>query len=182
MKVLTVTCSEPEGEVVHEVWPFTFTREHTKKLYEKASQFPVLFGRPLKSSEDFLSYFITQNLSGDAEPMGLLWIIDDFRGMFYMNEISDTEATVHYSFFDRRHKGREVLVREMLKYVFSRYGFVRLNVLVPAYAGIRVRIFVEKCGFRIEGKKRRASWWKDQWFDTYMYGVLPEDLENGSAN
>lgn len=182
MKVLEVVCTEPEGEVTHTVWPFTFTKENTKRLYEAAAQFPVLFGKPLTSSEDFLSYFITQNLSDDAEPMGLLWIIDDFRGMFYMNDISEIEATVHYSFFDRRHKGRETLVKAMLQYVFEKYGFIRLNAFVPAYAGLRVRIFAEKCGFRIEGKKRRASWWKGQWFDTYMYGALPEDLKNGSTD
>jgi len=173
--ILSVVCTEPEGEVTHEVWPFSFTREQTQKLYEKASQFPVLFGKPLGSSEEFLSYFITQNLSGDAEPMGLLWVIGDFRGMFYMNNITDTEADVHYSFFDRRHKGREELVKQMVLYVFRKYGFVRLNVLVPAYAGLRVRIFVEKCGFRIEGKKRSAAWWRGQWFDTYMYGILNEE-------
>jgi len=182
MKVLSAVCPEPEGDVEREVWPFSFTREHTQKLYQKASAFPVLFGRPLKSSEDFLSYFITQNLSGDAEPMGLIWIIDDFVGMFYMNNISDIEADVHYSFFDRRHKGREPLVKAMIQHVFKKYDFVRLNVSVPAHAGIRVRIFVEKCGFRIEGKKRNASWWKGQWFDTYMYGILREEVDNGSAD
>ena len=182
MKVVTVTCNEPEGEIVHEVWPFTFTKEHTKRLFEEASKFPVLFGRPLTSTEDFLSYFITQNLSGDAEPMGLLWVIDDFRGMFYMNDITDTEATVHYSFFDRRHKGREPLVREMVRHVFNKYGFVRLNAYVPAYAGMKVRMFVERCGFRIEGRKRNAAWWKDKWFDVYLCGILPEDLDNGSTN
>ena len=177
MSTITIKCSEPEGEVEHTVWPFTFTREQTKRLYEEASKFPVLFSRKLDSSEDFLAYFISQNLSGDPEPQGLLWIIDDFRGMFYMNDISDTEATVHYSFFDRRHKGREALVNGMLQHVFQKYGFLRLNAHVPAYAGIRVRIFAEKCGFRIEGKKRKAAWWKNQWFDTYMYGILSEELE-----
>jgi RimJ/RimL family protein N-acetyltransferase len=180
--MLTVKCVEPEGEVEHEVWPFTFTRENTQKLYEKASKFPVLFNRPLTSTEDFLSYFITQNLSGDPEPLGLLWVIGDFRGMFYMNDIGDTEATVHYSFFDRRHKGREPLVREMLKIIFNHYGFVRLNAFVPAYAGIRVRIFAENCGFKMEGRKRKAAWWKGHWFDTYMYGILSEDVIDGSTN
>lgn len=181
-EILSVKCIEPEGEVEHKVYPFVFTRESTKRLYEQASKFPVLFGRPLTSSEDFLSYFITQNLSGDAEPMGLLWIIDDYRGMFYMNDITDTEATAHYSFFDRRHKGREPLVRAMVKHLFDKYNFVRLNVNVPAYAGARVRIFVESCGFSREGRKRKSSWWKDGWFDTYMYGILQEEMTDGSTD
>jgi RimJ/RimL family protein N-acetyltransferase len=176
---MQVLCSEPEGEILRNVWKFSFTKEHTLRLYEAASKFPVLFGRPLESLEDFTKFFIVQNLSGDAEPQGLIWVIDDFVGMFYLNEISDIEATVHYSFFDRRHKGRAPLVRAMLQKVFEDYGFVRLNVYIPAQAGMGPRKFVEQCGFRIEGRKRRASWWKDRWFDVHLYGILPEDLKNG---
>lgn len=177
---MKVICKEPEGEFERTVWQFKFTREHTLKLYEKAKQFPVLFGRPLTSLEDFTSFFITQNLSGDAEPTGLIWIIDDFVGMFYVNDITNTEANVHYSFFDRRHKGREGLVKAMATKLFEDYRFVRLNAYIPTYTGIRVRLFIEKCGFKMEGRKRKSAWWKDRWFDTYLYGLLPEDLKNGS--
>lgn len=174
---MKVICREPEGEVTRHVWPFAFTKENTLKLYEQASKFPVLFGRKLDGLEDMLKFFITQNLSGDAEPQGLLWVVDDFKGMFYMNDITDIDANVHYSFFDRRHKGREPLVRAMLRQLFDEYKFVRLNAYVPAQAGIGVRLFVERCGFKMEGRRRKASWWKDRWFDVYMYGILPEDLD-----
>ena len=174
---MKVICKEPEGEVERTIWPFTFTRENTLKLYENASKFPVLFGRPLEGLEDFTKFFITQNLSGDAEPQGLIWIVDDFKGMFYLNSMTDIEADVHYSFFDRRHKGREPLVRAMLHKVFEEFKFVRLNAYGPAQAGMGVRLFVERCGFRIEGRKRQASWWKSRWFDVYLYGILREELE-----
>lgn len=179
MKIL---CKEPEGEITHEIWPFSFSKENTVKLYEASAKFPVLFGRELNDIIDFTNFFLFQNLSDDVEPQGLLWVMDDFRGMFYLNEITDIEASVHYSFFDRRHKGREAIVRMMLLYVFKKYGFVRLNAYVPAYAGSGVRAFIERCGFKREGRKRNSSWWKGKWFDTYLYGILPEDLVNGSAN
>jgi len=176
---MQVLCNEPEGPILRKVWKFSFMKENTLRLYEQASKFPVLFGRPLESLEDFTKFFISQNLSGDAEPQGLIWIIDDFVGMFYLNEISDIEATVHYSFFDRRHKGREPLVKAMLKNVFEEYPFVRLNAYIPAQAGMVPRLFVERCGFKIEGRKRQASWWKNRWFDVNLYGILREDFENG---
>jgi RimJ/RimL family protein N-acetyltransferase len=176
-----IKCIEPEGEVQHSVWPFKFTKKDTLRLYEEASKFPVLFGRPLKNLEDFTSFFLCQNLSDDVEPQGLIWIVDEFRGMFYLNNIRDIEADVHYSFFDRRHKGRAPLVRKMLTEVFDKYGFVRLNAYIPAYAGMGVRKFVESCGFRLEGRKRKNSWWKGEWFDTYLYGILREDLKDGST-
>jgi hypothetical protein len=174
---MQVICNEPEGEVTRTVWPFSFTKENILKLYEAASKFPVLFGRPLDSLEDFVRFFTMENLSGDPEPQGLIWIVDDFTGMFYLNEISDIEATVHYSFFDRRHKGREPLVRAMLQNVFEQYKFVRLNAYIPAQVGMGPRLFVERCGFKIEGRKRKASWWKGIWFDVHLYGILPEDLD-----
>lgn len=179
---MQVICHEPEGEITRNIWQFSFTKENTLRLYEKASAFPVLFGRPLTDITDMVNFFVTRNMSDDLEPQGLIWIVDDFVGMFYLNNISDIEADVHYSFFDRRHKGRVPLVREMLKIVFNTYGFERLNAYVPAQAGAGVRLFVETCGFQREGRKRRASWWKGKWFDVYLYGILPEDLRDGSEN
>lgn len=177
---MQVLCHEPEGDVLRHVWPFRFTKENIFKLYEQASKFPVLFGRPLTNVVDMVNYFTIHNMSEDLEPQGLIWIVDDYKGMFYLNNISDIEADVHYSFFDRRHKGREPLVRAMVQHVFEKYEFVRLNAYIPAQAGAGVRMFVERCGFKREGRKRRASWWKDCWFDVYLYGILPEDLKDGS--
>lgn len=174
---MNVLCHEPGGDVERHVWPFTFTPEATQALYAAASQYPILFGKKLDGIDTFLSYFITQNLSGDAEPTGLMWIVGDFLGMFYLQDITLDEATVHYSFFDRRHKGREPLVKEMVKMVFQKYGFKRLNAYVPAYAGMVPRLFVERCGFKIEGTKRKAAWWQGRDFNVYMYGILPEDLD-----
>jgi RimJ/RimL family protein N-acetyltransferase len=56
---------------------------------------------------------------------------------------------------------------------------VRLNAYIPAQAGMGPRLFVERCGFKIEGRKRQASWWKDRWFDVHLYGILKEGFENG---
>lgn len=174
--ILSVVCHEPEGAVERFVHPFVFTPDGLKSLYEKASAYPVLFGRKLDDMKDFLRFMLLENLSGDPEPAGLFWILDDYVGMFFMDRITTEEADVHYSFFDRRHKGREVLVREMIRYVFHHYDFVRLNVQIPAYAGMGPRKFIERCGFKIEGRKRDACFWRGQRFDVYCYGILREDL------
>jgi hypothetical protein len=175
---MRVVCNEPQGVIEHDVWPFAFTKVGLNRLYDKCKAFPVLFGRPLRDMGDFLDHLLTQNLSGDPQPSGLYWIVDDYVGMFYMNNISQEEADVHYTFFDRRHKGREVLVRAMLKMVFAEFPqFNRLNVYVPAYAGMGPRMFVERCGFKLEGCKRRAAHWKGTRFNTYCYGILREEVE-----
>jgi hypothetical protein len=68
----------------------------------------------------------------------------------------------------------------MVKHLFDAYGFVRVNAYIPAQAGMGTRLFIERCGFKMEGRKRRASWWKGKWFDVYLYGILPEDVNDGS--
>lgn len=178
---MDVLCKEPEGPVTRHVWPFTFTPDATRELWNRASKYPILFGKKLSSIEEFLDVFITQNQSGAAEANGLLWIVDDFVGMFYLENITLTEATVHYAFFDGRHRGREELVKEMCKMVFEKYKFNRLNAFIPAYVGMIPRNFIDRCGFKIEGRKRNASWWKGKLFHSYCYGILPEDLD-GSTN
>jgi len=179
---MDVICHEPEGDVTRHVWPFTFTVDATRELWLRASEYPILFGKRLSSPEEFLSFFIGKNLSGDAEANGLLWIVDDFLGMFYLENISGQEATVHYAFFDRRHRGREQLVREMCKMVFDKYKFTRLNAFIPAYVGMIPRKFIERCGFQIEGVKKDASWWRGKLFNSYSYGMLPRYLEEKKEN
>lgn len=176
MSYLRVLCEEPEGSVIRVVREMPFTRDNMKKLWEASSQFPVLFGRPLTSLEDLISFLLIQNLSGDPEPTGLWWVVDDFVGTFFMDDITPNEATVHYSFFDKRHKGREILVREMMKKVFDEFGFNRLNASVPAYVGQGPRLFIEKCGFKIEGVKRKAVHWRGDLFNVYNYGILRGEL------
>lgn len=172
---ITANCIEPEGSIIREVWPFAFTRIGLQKLYEQCQKFPVLTGKPLTNLKDFLDILIGENLSGDPEPLALYWIVDNYVGMFCMDNIRLEEADVHYSFFDRRHKGRESLVRAMLQMVFDQYPLTRLNVYIPAYVGMGPRLFIERCGFKMEGCKRAASWWKGKKFNVYCYGILKEE-------
>ena len=94
--------------------------------------------------------------------------------------IPAVDASVHYSFFDGRHKGRAELVKEMLRFGFEKFQFQRMTVQVPLYANQYTRIFIESLGFKKEGRKRRAARFKGDWFDVNFYGILPEELSDGS--
>ncbi len=181
-QIFEITLDEPEGTITRRVFPLVLTPQNLQTFWDKARHYPIIYGRQvIENVDDFLKIFLVDK-GTEYELNGMLWVVDNFVGMFYLSDITSTEAYVHYTFFDRRHKGRIPLVREMMKYVFNRYGFQRLNVEIPLYSGEGVRHFIIDCGFIYEGKKRACMPYKGKWFDANLYGILRgEVLKNGSA-
>lgn len=177
--VLSIECNEPEGKVTRNIRRLIFTPENLQRFWDEAKQFPTIYGREIKSVADFYEMFISQN-GEELTANGLFWVIDDFVGVFYMTEITTTEANVHYSFFDKRHRGRENLTRQMVKFIFEKYKFNRVNVEIPLYSSKYTRFFVNNIGFKLEGRKRKAAYYKGEWYDTMLYGMLnSEAFDNG---
>ena len=184
--LLSAVCQEPEGEVERKVWLFKFTPDNIEKLWAKCSKFPVIFGNIVSDKATFLEYFL--GLEGERlMPKGIFFVLDDFVGVYYMTHIiPGIDAEVHYSFFDRRHHGRLDITKLMLKYVFENYGFERLSVEIPMYTAahngkkdnkyINAFQFVERLGFKYEGRKRKAIKYKDEWFDVKLFGLLKTEI------
>lgn len=175
LPIFTAICNEPEGTVERGVYPLIFTPENLQKFWDKAKQFPTIYGMEIKDVSDFYNLFVNQS-DGNLSLNGLFWVIDDFVGVFYLTDITGTEASVHYSFFDRRHKGRVPLVKKMLKFVFEKYKFRRINASIPLYTRPFTRHFASNIGFTLEGKKRKASFFKGDWYDVLQYGMLMEEV------
>ena len=150
--------------------------ERMKYLWEKLSGFDVLFNDFVRGDyKAFVNHFIVQ-IDGQPTPAGLFWDVDDV-GIILINDIVPFQSAIaHFVFWDRRFRGRENLCREMLKYGFKTYKFRRIRVEVPLYAKHTMEA-VERIGFVREGRMRKAVLWKKEWFDVYMYSILPEDLE-----
>ncbi len=179
--ILRAVCQEPEGNIERAVRFMPLSIGNLRTLWERARQFDTLFGNEINNDfAKFIDVVMRQGPDG-IEPTGLFWIVDDFVGMFYLTHIiPEEQADVHYSFFDRRHRGRLHLVKEMLKYGFKRYGFVRLNVWIPVYATKQAFEFVSQLGFKDEGKKRKGAYYKGKWFDVVLFGLLREEVLNES--
>lgn len=192
--MITVDCKEKGKIVSHSVELLSMTIDNLKLFWERSKVYPTLFG--IKATQDFgefCSIFLHYDSSGKCEGNGLVWVVDDFKGVFYMTDICVPEdATVHFSFFDGRINGRVPLVKEMLKHVFDKYDFRRLSAIVPMYAVIKgyenstknplecgIFKFVQDCGFKIEGRKRKCALYKDDYFDAILFGILREEVLNG---
>jgi RimJ/RimL family protein N-acetyltransferase len=175
--VLSVVCDEPEGKVTRHVYPLMFTPENLVRFYEAASQFPVLFGKPIASIEEFLSYVLTFDKDGIPSLNGAFWVVDDFVGVLYLTNISERDADAHFAFFDKRFRGRHNLIKGMLRHVFQNYGFRRLSAQLPEYIGKPSLKFVSGLGFSLEGKKRDAARYHDKDFGLLLYGILASEVD-----
>jgi RimJ/RimL family protein N-acetyltransferase len=161
---------------------FEFSPENISKLWEAASKFPILFGKELTSPQDFIDQFIKYDKAGNPDSTGLVFIVDDFVGAFYLTDIYDDQVEAHYSYFDRRFRGRVELGKMMLKWVFTTFGFARINAKIPVHVGTAPFEYARKLGFVPEGRLREAASWKGERFDVVPLGILRHEVMNGNEN
>lgn len=181
--ILEVECDEPEGKIVRQVRPLRFTKENLYTLFLKFSQFKTIIGKEFRGDfKQFCTLFLTQQRDGTVDSNGIFWVVDDFVGIFYITEIQPgVDCTVHYSFFDKRHKGRIELIKGMMRYVFEALKFQRMTARIPLYAKPSVLYFTEQhLGFTKEGRMRKAELFDGKWFDVNIYGLLREEALNGT--
>lgn len=177
--VISCDCHEPEQVVTRHIYPMPLTAENLQRFWELSRKFRTLFGHEIKA-DDFKSFcemFIGMDGDDRVSAHGLFWRMDDFVGVYYMTHIQENDAQIHYSFFDRRHHGRQAITRKMIQYVFNRYGFRRLSAEIP-YIAKGAFQFVHELGMKTEGRKRKAVFIDGEWFDTRCFGVLREEAES----
>lgn len=182
MNIEPVVTVEP-----YKVYPLILTPENLNKFWLKAKEFPTVYGHEIENIDNFIDLFFPQNPDGTLASSGLFWVVDDFLGVFYLTEITEdggelVDANAHYTFFDRKHKGRIPLVKEMLKFWFSKYGFNRLSAVIPNYTTPQARHFAMECGMSYEGKKRKSAKYKGEYFDVNLYGILKSEVLNGKGS
>ena len=178
--ILTAICREPEGDILRGITPMKLTPQNLKIFWEKSKQFRTLFTDEINGDfKKFCELFISMDADG-LRAHGLFWVVDDFVGVFYITHITELDAQCHFTFFDRRLKGREELTRAFIRWGFQHYGFRRINVEIPKYASSHTFGFVRAIGFTKEGEKRKAAKYKDDWFDVVCFGLLREEALNVS--
>lgn len=176
--IVSAICDELKGPVSRYVYPLRLSRENIQRFWYQASKFPTVFTDEIKGDfQKFCELFLSSDEeTGKIVSHGLFWVVDDFVGIYNLTHITEFDAVAHYTFFDRRQTGRQELTREMLRYVFKRFGFRRLSTEVPKYVNKHTVGFVEEVGFKYEGCKRKAAHYKGDWFDVRQFGILREEI------
>lgn len=178
--IVTVRCNEPEGTFDRTVTPVALSWEKLRSYYERLKEYDVVFNDHVPNTPGgFASIFVDIGEDLTVSANGLLWEVDDV-GILYLTHITPgISALAHFSFWDRRIRGREKLVREMVKHCFKRYGFQRIEVRVALYA-TPVLAAVERIGFVKEGRARKAVRRNGEWYDVNLYSMLREEALNGA--
>lgn len=176
--ILIIECDEPEGLIKRNVYHAEITLDFLHTFWTKAKKFPTLFAQTVNDDfGQFCEIFLRKDAKGEYVAKGLIYVIDDFVGVFYMTDMYwPDDATVHYTFFDRRQKGRVPLVKAMLRHVFEIYKFNRLSASLPMYVNKYAFAFVNMCGFKEEGRKRECRKYQGEYFDETLYGILSSEV------
>lgn len=168
---LTVECKEPEGTFQREVKLCQLSKAKLRYLYDKLKQFDVLFDKGIVDSDSFIQSFVVINNDGTIEPVGIIVEVDDV-GIIRFTEIEpNVSANIHVTFWDRRFRGREELVRQVLAYAMEIFNLHRISAQVPLYANPLLGA-IERVGFKKEGRLREATLFRGKWFDVNQYSVL----------
>lgn len=174
--LFSCVCNEPNGPIERTVKLVEFSPDNLTRLYKEVSKFKTFLGYEVRDMQDMTNIFF----SSDLQPKGLCLIVDDFVGLFWLTDINGLfEASVHYTFFDRRHKGRIELCKKALEYAFNTFGFQRLTTTVPE-THKWVGDFVKSLGFVCTGRHRKNRIVNGgQRIDTILYDLLAEEFLNG---
>jgi len=91
-------------------------------------------------------------------------------GIYYLTNIHDPvgNAYGHCYFWDKRIKGREQDVKEIIEKGMEILLLHRITALVPVVNGITSR-WLERAGFEIEGCVRAYMVYRKQLFDMYIF-------------
>ena len=155
--------------------------EKITTIFERLKRFDMLFGDGDENEKfrAFLSTFIEIDDDGEPQAKALIWEVDDV-GIIFLTDIKPGHsAKGHYSFWDKRFRGREELLKQFSRYIFNRYDFVKLVAEIPFHAH-RAFNTVERIGFKRDGRLRDEVFFDGQWFDLAVFSLLREEaFDNG---
>lgn len=66
-------------------------------------------------------------------------------------------------------------VMTLMRYAFEELNLERLDTTIIEYNGPSLRLYTEKCGWKIEGRKKNYYFRKNQFWDIVIIGINRED-------
>lgn len=160
--------SEAEEDLSWE--PLVLTQEKMNRLWAKFSQIPAVFDDFTRGSP---KAFFEIMVSKDA----MFYEIGDEVGIASAVAIRPRlDAIVHLTFFDRRLKGREKVLTDIMHEVMTKFQLRRLTAAVPCNRRIMIR-YLRRLGFREEGVMRDAYLTEGRYLDMVLFGLLKEELK-----
>jgi len=154
------------------------------ELLTNAEVEPFLAARRPKDAESILGEI--ERSEAEPQAFGLFVVEADgeragtvrFSRANQRSRIADIGGlAVHPSFRGRR-VGDET-ARLFQRHLLEDLGYHRLQLEIYAF-NERALAHAERSGFVREGVRRKAYWRDEQWVDSVLYGLVAEDLADGS--
>jgi len=156
--------------------PFVASEAVLSDLWQKAQKFKFLFSDMTEGNEvRFRQHIISPGVvllniyqEDVALPIGLAYM-DRLRPKM--------DAHVHYLFWDQTQKGRHRLLLSLIRWAIDEFEVHRVNIEVPEYAYSALRR-MQRMGIRLEGRRRGAVRWREQWKDILTFGVVDGEISD----
>ena len=170
----------------------TMEREHCKKIWEDTE---YDFTQPTErfivgqSSENADKWFDDiQKAQGEQHVrLGIFLTDGTVIGDIALQDLDwkNRSCTLGYGLTKLEHRGKGYTtdaVKTILQYAFCHLGLVRVSAATQE-RNIGSQRVLEKCGFALEGRERKAEYLRGKRYDRLMYGLLAEEfvqLEHGT--
>ena len=106
----------------------------------------------------------------DKKIVGLISLVS----INYLNQSGE----LHIMIGDKKNQGKGAgtfAVREMIHHAFDNMNLQRIELTVLENNTRAIHLY-EKCGFKYEGRKRKAKYKNGEFVDMLMYAILREEL------
>ena len=159
-------------------------REHCRKLGENSEYDfenpaePLHIGYSLEEAEKW--YDEIQKDSGKHIRLGIFMLDGTIIGDIGLQNIDwknrKCDIGVGFSKLEHRNKGYgSEAVALILEYAFYNMGLVRIEASTQDL-NISAQKSLEKLGFSLEGRQRKAEYWGGKYHDRLMYALLAEEF------
>ena len=167
--LFSAVCKEGDERVERAARPMILTGDDVVRLWFKLSKFPILFASPQESNFKNFTRMLNDEYSILIEfpDVGMALITDIVPG---------TEARFHISFWDSRLKGREPLVRELVRWVIETLNVRRVSAPIRADARA-MRAFMQRTGLYLEGILKNWIQKDHKFFDLHLYGIVDHEVD-----
>lgn len=156
MDLLLQAVNDPEMESLIVGYSYPVSKEQQLKWYERMI------------NDNSTHRWMIQIKDGVTIGMCSLYSMD------WKNRVAHTGMKI----IDTSHRGKGYgydVEKALEKYVFEELQFNRLETTILSYNDASKRLYVDKCGWSIEGIKRQAVFKANEYHDLYVVGILKED-------
>ena len=160
--LFTAECSEGDETIVRSARPMILDSEEVVRLWFRLSKFPVMFASPQEANfKNFVKML--------QDEYSVLIAFDDIGMALVSDIVPGVEARFHISFWDSKLKGREQLIRELVKWIFDVLLVRRVASPIRADAKA-MRAFMKRVGLYFEGSLKNWVEKDDKLYDLHLYG------------